>query len=274
MREAGDYRVTLLENSLVRVEDVSMLPADRSPVCGEETEYRLVLPYLGMFRYEVRNSGWLLDSNSCLWTAPGWRFALEHPVEGVGHAAIVVTPARELLKEICLPAPGARGFARLVGRRGAPMRLQYMVHQLLHSSSLAADPIAAAELIVQLIETVVAEPLNHTARCSKIVHRAKEVLHERSCERLSLGDLAQEVGVSPVYLTQQFTKIEGMPLYRYALQLRLSRSLVELPYRDDITGLALDLGFSSHSHFTSVFRRIFGITPSEFRASFRKRKFS
>jgi AraC-like DNA-binding protein len=34
---------------------------------------------------------------------------------------------------------------------------------------------------------------------------------------------------------------------------------------EDITGLALDLGFSSHSHFTDVFRREFGSTPSEIR---------
>jgi AraC-like DNA-binding protein len=36
---------------------------------------------------------------------------------------------------------------------------------------------------------------------------------------------------------------------------------------DDLTSLALDLGFSSHSHFTDAFRREFGRTPSEVRGS-------
>jgi AraC-like DNA-binding protein len=54
-------------------------------------------------------------------------------------------------------------------------------------------------------------------------------------------------------------------------QLRLARALVELPYSTDITSLALDLGFSSHSHFTLAFRSAFGCTPSEFRRITRHR---
>ena len=42
-------------------------------------------------------------------------------------------------------------------------------------------------------------------------------------------------------------------------------TLAELPRRDDLTALALDLGFSSHSHFTAAFRRAFGRPPAEFR---------
>jgi AraC-like DNA-binding protein len=46
----------------------------------------------------------------------------------------------------------------------------------------------------------------------------------------------------------------------------LNRALLDLPHCDSITDLALDLGFSSHSHFTSVFRKAFGMTPSQYRA--------
>jgi AraC-like DNA-binding protein len=80
-----------------------------------------------------------------------------------------------------------------------------------------------------------------------------------------LGEIAGEVGVSTTYLAQVFSEQEGIPLYRYHLQLRLARALDLLPKREDLTGLALDLGFSSHSHFTSAFRRHYGISPSEFR---------
>ena len=92
------------------------------------------------------------------------------------------------------------------------------------------------------------------------------MLHGRSCERLTLGEIAREVGVTPVYLTQEFSRSEGVPLYRYQMRLRLNRALVELPHCTDITGLALDLGFSSHSHFTAVFGRAFGLTPSDYRS--------
>jgi AraC-like DNA-binding protein len=39
---------------------------------------------------------------------------------------------------------------------------------------------------------------------------------------------------------------------------------------DDLAQLALDLGFSSHSHFTTAFRHRFGETPAHFRARIRR----
>jgi AraC-like DNA-binding protein len=42
-----------------------------------------------------------------------------------------------------------------------------------------------------------------------------------------------------------------------------------LPHASDLTALAFDLGFSSHSHFSAAFRRAFGCTPSAFRESMR-----
>ena len=60
-----------------------------------------------------------------------------------------------------------------------------------------------------------------------------------------------------------------MPLYRYQTLLRLGRALERLPEREDITDLAFELGFSSHSHFTAVFRSELGMTPSSYRAQAR-----
>jgi AraC-like DNA-binding protein len=40
-----------------------------------------------------------------------------------------------------------------------------------------------------------------------------------------------------------------------------------LPQYDDLTTLSLDLGFSSHSHFSAAFREAYGRSPSEFRQS-------
>ncbi|MCT7149601.1 AraC family transcriptional regulator, partial [Salmonella enterica subsp. enterica serovar Oranienburg] len=70
-------------------------------------------------------------------------------------------------------------------------------------------------------------------------------------------------------LTQVFKQVEGVPLYRYQLQLRLARALDLLGRMDDLSALAAELGFSSHSHFTHAFRQAFGRSPAEFRRSSR-----
>ena len=55
--------------------------------------------------------------------------------------------------------------------------------------------------------------------------------------------------------------------YRYQLRLRLARALDLLGRYDDLTMLGLDLGFSSHSHFSAAFKQTYGLTPAEFQRS-------
>jgi AraC-like DNA-binding protein len=89
--------------------------------------------------------------------------------------------------------------------------------------------------------------------------------------RWTLADIATKVGVSPVYLTQAFQQVEGLPLYRFQLRLRLARALDLLARYDDLSTLSMDLGFSSHSHFTAAFRQTYGRTPAAFQRSIRLR---
>ena len=139
-----------------------------------------------------------------------------------------------------------------------------LVSRLLFS---ALPDLERAELVVALLASVAQprttqlEPPNRP-----VIQKAKQVLHEHGCQPLSLTAIADRVGVSPVYLTQAFAKSEGMPLYRYHTRLRLSRALFELLRYENLIELALDLGFSSHSHFTYAFRTAFGMTPSAYRA--------
>jgi AraC family transcriptional regulator len=119
--------------------------------------------------------------------------------------------------------------------------------------------------LVGLSLDTVMEPWRASPRTQRLITRAKEFLEAHLGDPIRLTDVAHAVGASPAYLTDVFSRVEGIPLHRYLMQLRLARALVDLPDARDITTLALDLGFSSHSHFTLVFRRAFGCPPSEFR---------
>jgi AraC-like DNA-binding protein len=101
----------------------------------------------------------------------------------------------------------------------------------------------------------------------RLVDRAKLVLASDLARRWTLAEIAAEVRCSPVYLTQTFQQVEGLPLYRYQLRLRLARALDRVAEYDDLTALSLDLGFSSHSHFSAAFRGAYGQSPSQFKQS-------
>ena len=129
----------------------------------------------------------------------------------------------------------------------------------------------AESLALTLLRRALGPRTTHSAGATvgrqKIVDRAKLVLASDPARRRTLAEIAVEVHVSPVYLTQLFQQVEGIPLYRYQSRLRLARALDLLAQYDDLTALALDLGFSSHSHFSAAFRQTYGRSPSEFRES-------
>jgi len=72
--------------------------------------------------------------------------------------------------------------------------------------------------------------------------------------------------LSPFHLCRVFRQIVGTSIYDYVLRERLAYALdAVLDRRKDITTIALDAGFTSHSHFTARFRRFFNCTPVAFR---------
>lgn len=103
---------------------------------------------------------------------------------------------------------------------------------------------------------------------SDLVEAARDVIARRFKENLSLSDIAREVGSSVFHLARVFKARTGFSLHAYRNQLRL-RAALERLHRPglDLIDIALDLGFSSHSHFTETFRRSFGKTPSAIRES-------
>jgi AraC-like DNA-binding protein len=99
--------------------------------------------------------------------------------------------------------------------------------------------------------------------------QARELLGLRFREALTLTELARAVGLSRFRLCRAFRSLTGTTLYAFRDQLRLRAALEPLGGCQDLTGLALDLGYSSHSHFTASFRKTFGLTPSQARTRLR-----
>ena len=86
--------------------------------------------------------------------------------------------------------------------------------------------------------------------------------------KLSLQMLAKESGYSRVHFLRIFLAATGCAPHNYLLKLRVDRvrELLASPMLS-LTDIALECGFSSHSHLTRVFRQILGATPSEYRRS-------
>jgi AraC family transcriptional regulator len=101
-----------------------------------------------------------------------------------------------------------------------------------------------------------------------IIEAARDLIARQFTDNLSLSDIAGEVQSSVFHLARIFKARTGFSLHAYRNQLRLRAALERLhESHADLIDIALDLGFSSHSHFTETFRRSFGKTPSAVRDS-------
>jgi AraC-like DNA-binding protein len=102
-------------------------------------------------------------------------------------------------------------------------------------------------------------------RCNTIVEEAKILLVTEYSRAQGLVNLAAKLGCSPAQLVRAFPLATGFTLHQYltSFRLRLSLQLLREP-RCNIADIALRLGFVSHSHFSSAFRRKFQMTPSNF----------
>lgn len=105
------------------------------------------------------------------------------------------------------------------------------------------------------------------ARRRALAHEVERVLTQTFDQSLDLDTIAQRVGASPYHVARQFRAHTGSTIHGYRMTLRLNSALERLrDPRTTLTDLALELGFSSHSHFSQQFRRHLGLTPSKWRA--------
>jgi AraC family transcriptional regulator len=271
---ARTRRTRLLDSSVALVENLHCRPLPEGRTAEDfSPEFQVCFPYRGLFVWHVGGDEVVGDANQVLFVSGGESYHLSQPISGE-YGELIITPDPQILAEIADASETRLAFHplfRLRSRR-ADAVLQRTRAGFLHLAQRGAwDGVVAEELVIRMLRLALGcEPIAGSGRSGstrRLIRQTKEYLEAHLSSSVRLADVALAVGASPAYLTDVFRRTEGVPLHRYLVQLRLARALVELPHAGDLTMLALDLGFSSHSHFTATFRRAFGCTPSKFRRS-------
>ena len=274
-RSVPEFEVhSLLKSSTVTIRDTKCQGSCRS-MSPEEftTTTQLIFPYRGVYVRHVGHDQTVAEANQVLFFNANEGYRVSHPVVG-GDGSLTLVIEESQLHELA-PLDILHRNSEIAFRRRRlriDARAQALVALLRHSlHQKVAEPLEAEVLALILVRRALGPRSSHAPRATfgrqGLVDRAKLVLSSDLMRRWTLAEIAGELRVSPVYLTQVFQQVEGLPLYQYQLRLRLARALDLLAHRDHLTALALDLGFSSHSHFSAAFRRLYGYSPSAFRRS-------
>jgi len=137
--------------------------------------------------------------------------------------------------------------------------------------------LAVEEAAMRLVECVLTEtsPANELprrratkggtlAREAEAIRAAKRFLALNYSENVSIAEIAENVHYSPGFISRIFRRC-GFTIHDYLQHIRLRMSLdMVADAKLDGAGIAAQLGFATHSHFSSVFKRQFGTSPSEF----------
>jgi len=273
----------LHRSELLTVRDVRCRPETLACGCEEcSSRHALVFTRQGAFVFHDGNKRAVMDANHVAFFNAGQPRRVSH-LDIAGDDCTALSFSDELLDEAVatpgVPTPDRRN-------RPFPVRNALIVPDLTLRSQIFFDDLAQGdktalkteerglELLRQALRSIprlLAENITPASRKSSATRRlslaAQEWVAARPFDNWTLDCLARNVGSSPYHLSRVFRAETGSTIHQYRLRLRLAAAVrAILEGCNDLTGLAFDLGFSSHSHFTEAFRRRFGIAPSSLRA--------
>ncbi|MGH2391879.1 MAG: helix-turn-helix domain-containing protein [Candidatus Limnocylindria bacterium] len=270
MTESQSSRL-LVESPLARVYDVVC----RTPRSGYgslmfNSVTQIGLPRRGVFVMERRGEPVVVDTNTALVLGPDDEYRVGHPTSEGDEGTVVVLPP--YLVEDAIGGVG--------GRVGSLRPRDHLAICLVTRALRERDPdqLEAEDATFLLLgslsrafagRTGVAH-LGHAQRLR--VEEARALLASSPTTHWDLGSLGRVLRCSPFHLARQFRAATGETISGYVLRLRLGIAVERLADGErDIASLAVDTGFTHHSHFSARFRAVFGITPTQARDMLAKR---
>jgi len=258
----SDYRNRARLAVLVQAVDVRCkLTADAEAEEEASSVPTVVLPRRGLFRFHCGSRTTVADANTILLFHPRAPYTIAHPTdEGDDCTAL------RFDHDAVLDALGA------AGESAGAWILSAAAHRAVHRKAaallLATDELERDEQAFEILAQLgAAKPMPALARDAVRIEGVRERLAANVHERVGLASLARDAGLSPFHLARRFRACTGTSLHQYRLTLRLSLARARINEgADDLTRLALDLGFATPAHFSASFRKAFGNTPSAARA--------
>lgn len=253
-------------------------PSNREDLQREPT---IVIVRRGSYRRSFRHQQVIGTPNHVTFYNPGEPYRVDH-IRGPQTKVTAIRISFDLLSTLLAShdpkAAEENRFPEHVTHTLCPPGWYRLHKELLTylSNTDTPEELMVEEVLLALLDKIIGQacetgtvplPANTTDSINLArVAATQEVLADRFGENLTMKDIAESVGCSPWHLSRQFTAHVGLPIHRFLNRLRLRNALERLCDGEvDLVKLAEESGFCSHSHFSSAFKREFGVTPNQAR---------
>ncbi len=162
-------------------------------------------------------------------------------------------------------SPGAAIEPRLCGGRSASLAVRLYRE---YRSGAPASSLTIEGIVLEMLAGLAPDPSAGARAQPRWLPTVLDMIRTERPARLSLGQIAREVRLHPVYLSRSFRKRTGRSVSECLMDARIRFAARKLATPEaPLAEIALDAGFADQSHFTKVFRRETGMTPGAFRDS-------
>lgn len=121
------------------------------------------------------------------------------------------------------------------------------------------------EIADELFGKEVQEPIVEKGK-NGFVDLAKAYVEEHYFENLALGNVAEKIGITPSYLSSLFSQQMGVTFVDYLNEVRIDHACTYLKQNYLKTyEIAYKVGFRDEKYFSKVFRKVKGMSPSEYK---------
>jgi len=119
------------------------------------------------------------------------------------------------------------------------------------------------DILLRMLQPVSAKTIEPELR--DVIIRSVEQMAQMPEQRYSVADMARAVQISESHYFKLFHAVFGQSPASYLDRIRVERACKLLQTDASVTDIAMDLGYKTSQHFTKVFRKITGSSPSEWR---------
>jgi AraC family transcriptional regulator len=158
-------------------------------------------------------------------------------------------------------------------RRGVPIGLAHKLYQEFREPD-AVSYLAIEGLGLELMAAIARDPRRRkgsSRQPQRWLSKAHDIVSSRFLEHLTLGDIALTVGVHQVTLAREFRHRFDCTIGEMVRRERIGFACRELlKTEESLVDIATAAGFYDQSHFAKTFKKLIGITPAEYRNSYRQ----
>lgn len=247
------------------------------------TNYELIVMTEGVLYLNYNSENFIVKNGEYLLLPPSssWRqgfkpsycsFYWLHFATQPGDSPLVLTP------DTVLPPPGQYFTLPQTGSIPKPERVVILMKQLQDIvkskyPAIALDAMSTSivtELFGQL--TLVPPVENYSENQKQIYYDIMDYIKTNISRNIKISEIATAFGYNEKYISHRFAEICGIPLKQYILKTKMDRANYMLTDTNkSITEIAKELGFPDSHNFSRTYKKITGLSPSEYRNTFSKR---